>query len=173
MALCWANLRAVAGTTGDAAADVAASAASTRTINTFRNMSGVSGETRAVPVYSFRLSCEVSSRVRVSLIIGHGLAGKSFPDSKMFRGRCRDRVLPVQHPEVAHGAGPDAWAKEFGGLVRVEGIPGQAVPVRTKFTPQHRLSGVTIPGKRASIPVRTVFDRPCYVSQVATGRRSP
>jgi hypothetical protein len=40
----WASRCALDGTTGDAAAEVAASAVSTRTMNTIRNMTGVSGE---------------------------------------------------------------------------------------------------------------------------------
>jgi hypothetical protein len=51
MDLCWeeaeprASRCGLDGTTGDAAADVAASVVNTRTKNTIRNMAGVSGET--------------------------------------------------------------------------------------------------------------------------------
>lgn len=48
--LWWASLPAFTGTADEAWADVAVSAASTRTKYTFRNMIGVSAETRAFPV---------------------------------------------------------------------------------------------------------------------------
>jgi len=48
--LWWASLPAFTGTADEAWADVAASAASTRTMYTFRNIIGASGETRAFPV---------------------------------------------------------------------------------------------------------------------------
>src|ERR1700757_3236486 len=94
-------------------------------------MNGVNGETRAFPVYSFRRSCQLSSRVRLSLISGWTrVGGKKFSRKVEEDRGTRDlgtRDRGTRDSGEGRSRENHAWRAAFGVQWRANALPARPV----------------------------------------------